>query len=259
MTYASRRRRDTLARIKPSLSTHTMNRLTFKHVLSGALMLAALVATPAILKTNSANALPPGVVEELNLTPEQQAELDAIKTDARTQVDAVLTDEQLAALEGKTGRERMQAMWSLDLSEEQRTQLQAIREASRAAADEVFTDEQQAQLQAMRSERQKNRREEFAERLNLTPEQQTELDAIKENARTQAEAILTDEQLAALEGKIGRERMQAMRSLDLSEEQRTQLQAIREESRAAADEVLTDEQQAQLQEMRENRGNRRRR
>ena len=223
-------------------------------------MLTALVASPAILKANNANALPPQMVEELNITPEQQTELDAIKDNARTQVEAILTEDQLAALEGKTGRERRQAMRSLDLSEDQRAQLQAIREESRAAADDVFTDDQQAQIQAMRAEWAeggKNRREEFAEELNLTPEQQAELDAIKENARTQAEAVLTEDQLAALEGKTGRERMQAMRSLDLSEDQRTQLQAIREESRAAADDVFTDQQQAQLQEMRSNRGNRR--
>ncbi|NEQ53651.1 MAG: hypothetical protein F6K11_26545 [Leptolyngbya sp. SIO3F4] len=232
---------------------------TMKQCFGGALMLTALVVTPAILKVGSANALPPEVAEELNLTPEQQTELDAIKEDAQTQVEAVLTDDQLAALEGKTGRERRQAMRSLDLSEDQRTQLREIRETSRAAADDVFTDEQQAQLQAMHSERKKERREEFAEKLNLTSEQQTELDAIKEDARTQVEAVLTDDQLAALEGKTGRERMRAMRDLDLSEDQRTQLQEIRESSQAAVDEVLTDEQLAQLQEMRENRGNRRRR
>ena len=176
-------------------------------------MLTALVATPAILKADRANALPPHVTEELNLTPEQQTELDAIKENAHTQVEAILTDDQLAALEGKTGRERHQAMRGLDLSEEQRTQLREVRETSRAAAGEVFTEEQQAQLQEMRAERgergknrQKNRREDFAEKLNLTPDQQTELDAIKEDARTQVEAILTDDQLAELDGKTGRER-----------------------------------------------------
>lgn len=234
---------------------------TMKQCFGGALMLTALAVTPAILKTQSANAFPPGVAEEIDLTSEQQTELDAIKESAHTQVEAILNADQLAALEGKTGRERHQAMRSLDLSEEQRAQLREIRETSRAAADEVFTDEQQAQLQAMRAERgerRKNRREEFAERLNITPEQQAQMDAIKESARTQAEAVLTADQLASLEGKTGRDRGRAMRDLDLSEEQRTQLQEIREESRAAADEVLTDEQQAQLEEMRENWGNRRR-
>ncbi|MEM7066686.1 MAG: hypothetical protein AAF572_26415 [Cyanobacteria bacterium P01_B01_bin.77] len=233
-----------------------MKFLTMKQCFGGALMLTALVATPAMLRSQSANALPPGVAEEINLTSEQQTELDAIKERAHTQIEAVLNTDQLAALEGKTGRERRQAMRSLDLSEEQRTQLREIRETSRAAADEVFTDEQQAQLQSMRGERRDNRREEFAEKLNITPEQQAELDAIRENAYTQAEAVLSADQLTALEDKTGRERGRAMRDLDLSEEQRTQLQEIREESRAAADEVLTAEQLAQLEEMRENRGNR---
>ncbi|MEM9806378.1 MAG: Spy/CpxP family protein refolding chaperone, partial [Cyanobacteria bacterium P01_D01_bin.56] len=226
----------------------------------GVLMLTAVIGTTAILKAGGANAFPPGVAEELNVTPEQQAELDAIRENAHSQMDTVLTDDQLATLEGTTGRDRKRAMRQLDLSEEQRTQIRSIRQDSRAAVEEVLTDEQQAQLQAMkeeRHERRKNRREDFAAELNLTPEQQSELDAIKENARTQAEAVLTADQQAAVEGKTGREWMQAMRSLDLSEEQRTQLRDIRESSRTAADDVLTDEQQAQLQEMREQRGNRR--
>ncbi|NEZ67341.1 hypothetical protein D0962_32070 [Leptolyngbyaceae cyanobacterium CCMR0082] len=233
---------------------------TIKQCCGGALMLTALVASPAILKASNANAFSPNMAEGLNLTSEQQAELNAIKDNARTQIEAILTEDQVAELDGQTGRDRRQAMRSINLSEEQRTQLQAIREASRASADEVFTDEQQAQLQAMRANRiegRKNRREEFAEELNLTAEQRAELDAIKEDARTRVEAILTEEQLAALEGKTGRERGQAMRSFDLSEDQRAELQVIREESRVAADAVLTDEQKAQLQEILTNRGNRR--
>ncbi|MEM6255496.1 MAG: Spy/CpxP family protein refolding chaperone [Cyanobacteria bacterium P01_D01_bin.156] len=224
-------------------------------------MLSALVGTTAILKVSGAHAFPAEVAEELNITPEQQSELDAIKENARTQIDAILTEEQLASLEDATGRDRKRAMRQLDLNEEQRTQLQTVREDSRTAMNEVLTDEQQAQLQEFKEQRQarrKNRREDFAEKLDLTPAQQSELDAIKENARSQAESVLTDEQQAAVAGKTGREWMQAVRGLDLSEEQRTELQEIRENSRAAADEVLTDEQQAQLQEMRQQRGNRRR-
>lgn len=233
---------------------------TLKQCFGGALMLSALVGTPAMLKAGSANAFPPGVAEDLNLTSQQQTELDTLKENARTQVDAILTEDQLAALGDTTGKERRQAMRSLDISEQQRTQLRAVREDSRAAVDEILTDEQQTQLQAMRNERgdrQKNRREQMAQELNLTSEQQTELEAIKDSARTQVEGILTEDQLAALEGKTGRDRGRAMRELDLSEEQRAQMQTIREDSRAAADEVLTADQLAQLQEMRQNRGNRR--
>ena len=79
---------------------------TLKQCLGGAFMLSALVATPAILRATSASALPPQVSEELNLTQEQQTELDAIRESARTQVDSVLTDDQLATLECKTGRDR---------------------------------------------------------------------------------------------------------------------------------------------------------
>lgn len=237
-----------------------MNFPTMNQCLGGVLMLTALVAAPAMLKAGSANAFPPHVAEELNITSEQQTEIDAIKDNAHTQVDAILTADQLTALEGKTGRERMQAMRRLDLSPDQRTQLRDVRETSRAAVNDVLTDEQQSQLQDMRAERsagRKNHREKLAEELNLTPEQQVELDAIKENARAQADAVFTADQLADLEGKTGKERMQAMRSLDLSSDQRDQLREIRGNARAAADDVLTADQRAQLEELRADHQNRR--
>ncbi|MEA5462401.1 Spy/CpxP family protein refolding chaperone [Leptothoe sp. PORK10 BA2] len=235
---------------------------TIKQFLGGALMLTTLLAAPAMFKVFSASALPPDVAEELNLTPAQQAELEAIKENAHNQIEAILTADQLAALEGTTGRERHQAMRDLDLSEAQRTQLREIRESSRAAAGEVFTAEQRSELEAMRAERgegRKDHRKGMGEALNLTPEQQSELEAIKQNAQSQVEAVLTADQLASLEGTTGRERHRAIRNLNLSEEQRTQMQAIRESSRAAADQVLTDEQRAQREEMGENRGQRRQR
>ena len=70
-------------------------------------MLSALIATPAILKAGSANAFSPERAEELNLTPQQQTELDAIKDNARTQVEAIFTDDQLAELADTTGREQI--------------------------------------------------------------------------------------------------------------------------------------------------------
>lgn len=153
---------------------------TIKQCLGSALMLTALVVSPAILKTSNANAFSPAsakgpnltseriaqaerregrqdrraaMAEELNLTSEQMAELDAIRADTLAQAEAVLTEEQQATLEGKTGRERMEAIRSLDLSEEQQAELMEIRESSRAAANEVFTDEQRAQLEEMRENR----------------------------------------------------------------------------------------------------------
>ncbi len=126
---------------------------TIKQCLGSALMLTALVVGPAILKASSANALPPAVVEELDLTSEQEAELDSIREDGRAQAEAVLTDEQLSVIDGTEGNERRQAIQSLDLSEDQRAQLREIYEESRTAADEVLTEEQKDKLREMQGNR----------------------------------------------------------------------------------------------------------
>ncbi|MBT9311580.1 Spy/CpxP family protein refolding chaperone [Leptothoe kymatousa] len=235
-----------------------MNFPTIKQCVSGVLMLTAVLGTTAIFKAHRAHALPGQMVEALNLTAQQQTELDAIKENARTQINTVLTADQQAEVGDVEGRELKRAMRQLDLSQEQRTQLRSIREDSRAAMNEVLTDEQQTQLQAMKAERHGQRHSRRAEALNLTTEQQAELDAIKENARTQAEAVLTAEQRTAVADKTGREWMRAMRGLDLSEDQRTQLQEIRQTAHTAAEGVLTAEQQAQMQEMRSQRRGQRR-
>ncbi|MBT9311581.1 Spy/CpxP family protein refolding chaperone [Leptothoe kymatousa] len=135
-----------------------MNLPTIKQCLSGALMITTLVGATAMVKVDSAQAFPERMAEALNLTAQQQTELDAIKANAQAQVNAVLTADQQAELGDAEGRDLKRAMRQLDLSEEQRTQLQSIREDSRAAVNEVLTDEQEAQLQEMKSQRRNRRR-----------------------------------------------------------------------------------------------------
>jgi len=105
------------------------------------------------------------------------------------------------------------------------------------------------------------------QRLNLTEAQKAQMQTIKNNTRTQIEAILTPEQKATLaaakqarqgERQAGqRQRGQGKKkkgwaNLNLTEQQQTQMRQIRESSKQQMQAVLTPEQRQQMQEMRQN-------
>lgn len=98
----------------------------------------------------------------------------------------------------------------------------------------------------------------MAERLNLTQEQQNQLKQIRENTRSQIEAVLTQEQLQKLQaakqagGRRGNRR-DVWASLNLTQEQKNKIKEIRQSTKQQMQAVLTPEQQAKLQQMRQNR------
>jgi periplasmic protein CpxP/Spy len=190
-------------------------------------------------------------LEQLNLSDEQSTQIEAIRTEAQGQMRAILTPEQQAAVGDNEGP---RAWRSLDLTEEQRSQMQAIREASKAEVEAILTDEQRQQLAQIHAERgERGPRGNHFEQLNLTEEQSSQIEAIRTETRSQMQAVLTPEQQAAVGENEG---PRAWRSLDLTEAQRSQMQAIREASKERIDAVLNDEQRQQLEQMREERGDR---
>ena len=95
-------------------------------------------------------------LEQLDLTEAQRTEIEAIHTDARAQVQDLLTTEQQATLENSEVRGR-RAFRQLDLSESQREQMRAIREDAREQISAILTDEQREQLEEMRVQRGERR------------------------------------------------------------------------------------------------------
>lgn len=98
--------------------------------------------------------------------------------------------------------------------------------------------------------------------LNLTAEQQTQIEQIRENERSQIAAILTEEQLTQLQQEMQNRQpgspqesrgtgRSPFESLDLTDEQRSQIEAVIRTSREQMDAVLTSEQRQQLQQYRE--------
>lgn len=99
------------------------------------------------------------------------------------------------------------------------------------------------------------RSERVREELNLTPEQQTEADRLRQAQRTQIDAILTTDQKAQLEAALanGERPRQAFESLNLTAAQRSQIQAVHESGRQQFEALLTPAQRQQLEQHRQNR------
>ena len=223
-------------------------KFNLKTISLGSLAALALIVTPLAMTHQGAHAEGggnhQGPLEQLDLTEAQSTQIEAIRADARSQMQAILTPEQQALIDANDGQ---RGGWrSLDLTDEQRSQVRTIREATREEIGAVLTDEQRQELEAARQEGRGRHGGDRLAALNLTEAQSAQIEAIRMEARSQAEALLTDEQRAAVESSESPR--EAMRSLNLTDEQREQMRAIREASREQMSAVLTEEQRQQLSE-----------
>ncbi len=93
-------------------------------------------------------------MQRLNLTDTQKAQMQAIKTNTRSQIEGILTAEQRATLQAAKNApqgQRGQRGWAnLNLTEQQRTQMRQIQQASQQQMQAVLTPEQRQQMEEMR-------------------------------------------------------------------------------------------------------------
>ena len=112
----------------------------------------------------------------LNLTPEQQTQINQIRQNERSQIDAILTAEQKAQLQRERENRKSQAgenqtpatprqneemrrtpFASLNLTDEQRTQIETVHRAAMQQMETVLTPEQRQKLQEFQQQRQQRR------------------------------------------------------------------------------------------------------
>jgi len=151
---------------------YTMKRKILS-IIAGAIALTATV-TPLLVKAqSSAPSNQPGVEspkkhrgqrgawKNLNLTQDQKDRMKQIRTDTRTKIEAVLTDEQRQKLQdAKANRGQRQhgqrqngqrpqggPFASLNLSDDQKAQIKQIMESSKQDIQAVLTPEQQQKIQ----------------------------------------------------------------------------------------------------------------
>lgn len=145
-------------------------------LLAGVITLSA-VATPFILKAQAETPNQPaptqrthqrqGKWDKLNLSDQQKEQMRQIHRDVRSQIEAVLTPQQLEQL--KTARQKSQAgqapqgrrsvMAVLSLSDEQRAKIKGIKQAQKRRFEAVLTANQKQQLEQMRQQRKQQRQQ----------------------------------------------------------------------------------------------------
>lgn len=106
-----------------------------------------------------------GAFQGINLTPQQEGEIEQIKVDTRAEIKNVLTQEQrdqLAAMPGKiTGlsgnrQSRRTVIQDLNLTDEQKAELEQIKIDHRERIKDVLTPSQQKQYeQNLQSQRRR--------------------------------------------------------------------------------------------------------
>jgi periplasmic protein CpxP/Spy len=143
-------------------NTESSMQLKSLSLIVGAIALT-LTATPYAVKaqTTSPSTQSPatetprkGHWQKLGLTDAQKTQIQGIRRNTRTKIEAVLTPEQAAKFkaehqEGRRERGR-EAHASLNLTDTQKTQIRDIRKSSQAEVQTVLTPEQQAQMKQFR-------------------------------------------------------------------------------------------------------------
>lgn len=125
-------------------------------LLPGVVALTLAVAPMvAVHAQNSAPAPRAGYKMQLNLTDAQKAQMKQIGENTRSQIAAVLTNEQRAQWEAakQQGGKSRQAYQALNLTDDQKARIRSIKQASKQEMDKVLTQEQRDQLRQLRTSR----------------------------------------------------------------------------------------------------------
>ncbi|NJR40534.1 MAG: hypothetical protein HC781_19000 [Leptolyngbyaceae cyanobacterium CSU_1_4] len=126
----------------------------------GGILSGAIALMPALTQAQeTANPLPKfPALEQLNLTPDQEAKLTQIRQNTRTQLENLLTAEQQETFKDKMsqGATFREAIAAMNPSEEQRTQIRNTLRSARQSASEILTPEQRQQAREWRQSRPRN-------------------------------------------------------------------------------------------------------
>jgi periplasmic protein CpxP/Spy len=95
-----------------------------------------------------AQAQKPGAKRGIQLTEGQKKKIDAIRTETRTKIEGIFTDQQKQQLQAaiQSGQSPRQAFGALQLSTKQQQDIQEVLVSSNKKMESVLTDEQKRQL-----------------------------------------------------------------------------------------------------------------
>jgi periplasmic protein CpxP/Spy len=124
-------------------------------ILAGAVVFVALLSAIAVhAQPQIPSEILPPMMSGITLTPEQETQLQQVRSQTQNQIESILTPEQRdrarAALEQGEGIQRTIA--SMDLTKEQQTQLRTVFQSARQQMAHIITPQQRRQiLQNIRS------------------------------------------------------------------------------------------------------------
>ncbi|MGF1460339.1 MAG: Spy/CpxP family protein refolding chaperone [Leptolyngbyaceae cyanobacterium] len=123
--------------------------------------LAAMTTAVMTALSLPVNAQLPPAFDALDLTEDQEAQVEAIFDDFKTDIEDILTDEQRSQF--RTTLEETQNVRTAiaemdDLTDEQKLQAWEARQSVREELQSVLTEEQLSELRSLRQEGRRNRR-----------------------------------------------------------------------------------------------------
>ena len=217
-------------------------------------------------------------LSQLNLSPEQWAQLENIKTLTRAQIKEILTPQQWEQLQAlKVAGATNPSLSRLDLSPTQKSQLKQIERIANQRLVSILTPQQQRQLSTLGTAQPESevplaqsapapsvsaptRKQLLAlttplsaqtsdrlSQLNLTPQQQAQIFNIQLMAQAEIRRILTFTQQRQLQAQtpVGSSAT-AQSPLDLSPAQLSQLQQVQDLAQERLQAILTAPQRQQL-------------
>ncbi|MBE9140523.1 Spy/CpxP family protein refolding chaperone [Nodosilinea sp. LEGE 07088] len=120
---------------------------------------ATVMAAPFAIASASAQSFP--ILEALDLTDEQQEQVQNIFQDLRSDLDTILTDAQQSQFQEvyRESQDFRAAATAIDnLTDDQKAEIRAAMQDSRGELSGVLTAAQQAELRSLMQERRQNRR-----------------------------------------------------------------------------------------------------
>jgi periplasmic protein CpxP/Spy len=188
--------------------------------------------------------------EKLQLTPEQKTKMEQLRKSVNTQIEQVLTPEQLPKFKQIESQRqaRHQARETLNLTADQKAKVKAIHQADRQQFNAILTPAQQAQIKQDRDNHDNSGWGTRLKRLNFTPAQKTKLEQLKIETGKQMDTILTPEQrqnMQAIRGEKGGMKDE-WKSLNLTVDQKAKIKAIHQANQSQFKAILTPAQQSKF-------------
>lgn len=133
-------------------------------LLAGAIALSVTPNLPLIAQTppNQQRQLPPvrdSKYKGVELTEQQKAQMQTIREQTSSQIQAVLTPEQRQQFQAAmgSGQKRRSAFADMNLSDQQKSQIREIMRSAKSQAEAVLTPQQRQQLQTIREQKRQQR------------------------------------------------------------------------------------------------------